>query len=76
MGAAAKLVVTSVSGPATAILNKSISVAFTVKNQGDAASGAYNVGLYLSADKTIVPATDRLLKNVTIAASLARTARQ
>ena len=71
VASAANLVVASVSGPATAILNKSISVAFTVKNQGDAASGAYNVGLYLSANKTINPATDRLLKNMTFAAGLA-----
>ncbi len=67
----ANLVVTSVSGPAKAILGETIAVTCNVKNLGDAASGAYNVGLYLSANKTIDPATDRLLKNVTIATALA-----
>jgi hypothetical protein len=70
-GAGANLVVTAVSGPATAILNQTISVTYTVKNLGDAASSPYAVGLYLSANKTITPATDRLLKSVTFAAGLA-----
>jgi len=69
--AGANLVVTAVSGPTTAILNETISVTYTVKNLGDAASGAYNVGLYLSTNKTISPANDRLLKTVTFAAGLA-----
>ncbi len=34
VGAGANLVVTSVSGPATAFLNQTISVTYTVKNQG------------------------------------------
>ena len=51
LSAAANLVVTAVSGPAQAYLNQTISVTFTVKNQGDAASGAYQVGLYLSKDR-------------------------
>ena len=71
LSAAANLVVTAVSGPAQAYLNQTISVTFTVKNQGDAASGAYQVGLYLSKDKTINPATDRLLGKVAYAAGLA-----
>jgi hypothetical protein len=68
--AGANLAVTAVSGPTTAYLNETISVTCTVKNQGDAASGAYQVGLYLSTDKTIDPASDRLLGNVTIATGL------
>jgi hypothetical protein len=71
LGAGAKLVVTSVSGPATAFLKQSISVTYNVKNQGTEASGAYQVGLYLSQDKTISPASDRLLKNVTFSTGLA-----
>ena len=62
VGAGAKLVVTSVSGPATAIHNQTISVTYTVKNQGTVASGSYKVGLYLSTDKKIDPAADRLLE--------------
>jgi hypothetical protein len=71
VGAAAKLVVTSVSGPTEAIHNQTILVTYTVKNQGAVASGAYQVGLYLSRDKTIDPATARLLKNVTFFTGLA-----
>jgi hypothetical protein len=59
-GAGVDLVVTSVSGPATAIHNQTISVTYKVKNQGTVALGAYNMGLYLSIDKTIDPAEDRL----------------
>ena len=71
VGAGANLVVTSVSGLATAFFNQTISVIYTVKNQGDAASGAYEVALYLSRDKTIDPANDPLLKNVTFSTGLA-----
>jgi hypothetical protein len=71
VGAGAKLVVTSVSGPITAIHNQTISVTCTVKNQGTVASGSYNVGLYLSTDNKIDSATDRLLKNVTFSKGLA-----
>jgi hypothetical protein len=71
-GAGAKLVVTSVSGPATAIHNRSISVTYTVQNQGTVASGAYYVDLYLSIDKTINPAAERLLKNVWFSTGLAQ----
>jgi hypothetical protein len=70
-GAGANLVVTSVSGPATAFLNQKISVTYNVTNQGGAASGAYQVGLYLSRNNTIDPANDRLLKNLTFATGLA-----
>jgi hypothetical protein len=69
--ATAKLVVTSVSGPATAIHNQTISVTYTVQNKGTVASGAYQVDLYLSTDKTIDAAADRLLKNVTFSTGLA-----
>jgi hypothetical protein len=69
--AAANLVVTSVSGPAQAPLNETISITYTVKNTGDTTSGAHEVGLYLSQDKTIDPATDRLLKSVAFPAGLA-----
>jgi hypothetical protein len=71
VGAGAKLVVTSVSGPAKAIHNQTISVTYTVENQGTEASGAYEVDLYLSIDQTIDPAADRLLKNVTFSSGLA-----
>jgi hypothetical protein len=68
--AAADLVVTSISGPTTAIHNQKISVTYTVKNQGTLASGHYQVDLYLSTDKTIDPAAERLLKNVTFSKEL------
>ena len=70
-GAGAKLVVTSVSGPATAIHGQNISVTYNVQNQGTVASGAYYVDLYLSTDKTIAPAAERLLKNVSFSTGLA-----
>lgn len=62
--AGADLVVSSVSGPTTAIHSKLVSVTFRVKNQGTAASGSYKVGLYLSSDRSIAPAVDRLLDRV------------
>jgi hypothetical protein len=69
-GAGASLVVTSVSGPTTAIHNHTISVTCTVKNQGTVASGSYKVGLYLSTDNKIDPAADRLLDKVTFSTGL------
>jgi hypothetical protein len=69
--AGANLVVTSVSGPTTAIHNKTIKVTYTVENQGTEASGAYQVDLYLSTDQEIQPAAARLLKNVTFSTGLA-----
>ena len=71
VGAGAKLVVTSVAGPTTATHNQTISVTYNVKNQGTGASGSYKVGLYLSTDKTIDPAADRLLDKVTFSTGLA-----
>lgn len=71
ISAGTNLVVTSISGPAKAILNQTISVTYNVKNQGTVASGAYQVDLFLSTNNTIDPATDRLLKTVTFATGLA-----
>jgi hypothetical protein len=64
VAAGVDLVLATISGPTKAYLNQTISVTFEVKNQGDADSGAYQVVLYLSADTTIDPAQDRLLKQV------------
>jgi len=71
VGAGAKLLMTAVSGPATAVHNKIVSVTFQVKNQGSVASGSYKVALYLSSDRRIQPAVDRLLDKVTFSAGLA-----
>jgi hypothetical protein len=68
--AAANLVVTLVSGPIQANLNETVAVTYRVKNTGDAESGAYEVGLYLSKDKIIDPAADRLLRKVPFATGL------
>jgi hypothetical protein len=70
-GAGAKLVVTSVSGPATAIHNQTVSVTYTVKNLGSEDSGYYKAGLYLSTDNKIDPAVDRLLDKRTFSTGLA-----
>lgn len=69
--AAASLVVTLVSGPTEAFLNQTIPVAFRVKNDGNETSEAYEVELYLSRDRTIKPAVDRLLKKVSFPNGLA-----
>ena len=61
---AANLVVTSISGPKKAFLKQTVALTYEVKNQGSEASGAYKVELYLSKDKTINPANDRLLKTI------------
>ena len=71
VGAGADLVLTSIKGPTKAFLNQTISVTYEVTNQGDADSGAYQVGLYLSKDTTIDPAADRLLKEITFPGGLA-----
>jgi hypothetical protein len=68
--AAASLVVMTVSGPAKAFLNQTVSVKYEVQNQGDVDSGAYEVKLYLSRDKTIGQAKDHLLKKVSFASGL------
>ena len=70
LGAGANLVVTSVSGPTSAIHNQTISVTYSVRNKGTVASGAYKVGLYLSTDDKIEPAADRLLDKVTFSKGL------
>lgn len=71
VGAGAKLVVASVSGPVTAVHGQSTPVTFRVTNQGTAVSGSYKVGLYLSRDRNIQPAADRLLDKITVLAGLA-----
>jgi len=71
VGSGANLVVTTVRGPATGTHNQTIAVTYSVMNQGDAASGPYQVGLYLSANKTIDPAVDRLLDEVMFTTGLA-----
>lgn len=71
LGAGAKLVVRSVSGPAKALLNRKVSISYTVKNKGKAASGAYKVRLYLSSDNETIPADARLLATVNFATGLA-----
>jgi uncharacterized repeat protein (TIGR02543 family) len=49
------------SAPATA--GRTVSFALQVKNQGAAAAGAFRVGLYLSTNRDINPATDTLVGN-------------
>jgi hypothetical protein len=71
LASGADLVITSVSGPTKAFLNQTISITYEVTNQGDADSGAYQVGLYLSKDTTIDPAKDRLLKEINFPGGLA-----
>jgi|GEM_PF-1304534 len=71
LGAGAKLVVSFVSGPAKALLNHKVSITYTVKNKGKAASGAYKVRLYLSSDNETIPADARLLATVNFATGLA-----
>lgn len=71
LGARAKLVITSVSSPSTAIHNQFISMTYTVKNKGTPASGSYKVGLYLSTDNEIDPAEDRLIEKVMFSTGLA-----
>lgn len=51
--AGAPLVVSSVTGPASAYVNQTVSVSYRVKNTGDETSGPYEVSLYLSRDRTI-----------------------
>jgi subtilase family serine protease len=55
------LVMTTLSGPATGAAGQKITVSNAVKNQGQVAAGALAVGLYLSTDGIIDPATDRFL---------------
>lgn len=50
------LVITSVSGPATASLGQQIGFTATVKNQGSANAGQFYVTVYLSTDSTITKA--------------------
>jgi len=59
------LIITSVQAPASASAGDSIAITFAVKNQGDATTGVFRVGIYLSADNVVDP-TDRLLGSHTI----------
>jgi hypothetical protein len=68
--AGVELVVASVRGPATAFVNETISLTYTVRNKGDAPSDPYSVGLYLSSSQAVDPAAARLLKEVTFSAGL------
>lgn len=54
------LVVPALSSPASGQQNagRTVSFALQVKNQGKVAAGAFRVGLYLSRDQAIDPATD------------------
>jgi hypothetical protein len=63
-GAGSDLVLTSISGPAKAFLNQTISLTYHVENQGAEDSGAYRVRLYLSRDTVIDPDADHLVKEV------------
>jgi hypothetical protein len=67
------LVVSLVAVPGTAKLGKKMTVSYTVRNQGsNAAVGLLKDGIYLSADRTLSPTTDRLhatnTRNLSIAA--------
>ena len=66
LGAGADLVIINVHGPLMTSHNHTVSVTFTVKNQGTKTSGPYKVALYLSTDRQIKPASDRLLGEVTV----------
>ena len=61
------LMIMAVAGPAGAYPGASIAVTYEVKNQGDGNATGFKVGLYLSQDGRITPATDRLLKQHALA---------
>ncbi len=70
------LVVSTLASPAPGQTNSSSALTFSlnVTNQGSAAAGSFGVGLYLSADQTIDPATDGeidecLLMNLNVGAT-------
>jgi len=54
----ADLVMTSISGPASATFGQQIGVIATVKNQGVGGSGGFYVSVYLSTDPIITPGDD------------------
>ena len=56
----ADLVMTAVSGPATALRGTAISLSNTVLNQGSGAAGGFWVGLYLSSDAVITTSDIRV----------------
>ncbi len=55
------LIVSVLSTPAQGVIGKAVKVPNTVRNQGKKLAGAFKVGVYLSADNVIDPATDLLL---------------
>ncbi len=57
----ADLVMTVVSAPSSGTAGQTIQVLNTVKNQGKIAAGPLTIGIYLSHDRVINPATDVLL---------------
>jgi len=57
----ADLVVTALSGPATAAKGSTITITNTVTNQGTGSAGGFYVNLYLSTDATITTADRRLV---------------
>jgi len=62
---AADLVVSSITGPMNAAPGAAITVNCTVSNQGNGASGSSYVKIYLSPDKSIIPA-DTYLKQCSV----------
>ncbi|MFZ1641090.1 MAG: SBBP repeat-containing protein [Candidatus Contendobacter sp.] len=68
------LVVPTLISPATGQQNvgRTISFALEVKNQGNTAAGAFKVGLYLSKDQVIDPATDIKVDNECLFSGLGR----
>lgn len=59
------LIMTAVSGPTTGKKGKTITINYTVKNQGAGNAGQFSIGFYLSTDAAITTG-DTLLKTVTI----------
>ena len=47
------LLITALSGPRNGVTGESITISFTVKNQGTTGTGGFGMGLYLSTDVTI-----------------------
>ena len=62
------LIVSSISGPSSAVTGSSISVANTVNNNGTGTSTTSYLKLYLSSDTVIDPATDTYLTQRSISA--------
>jgi len=71
--AAPDLIITGVSGPATAQVGTVIKVSRTVKNQGLTAAGAFSVGIYLSKEN-IITSSDLLLGSAQVLSLASATA--